>query len=111
MSRTGCCYDNAVMERFFWLLKQEWTNHCVFANIAAARASVFNYIEVFYNHERIHETLGYLTPEQYEAVNAPASKVAYRTQPGVRQWWATASQQNTRSVVLPLCAQDDPQPH
>ena len=61
--------------------------------------------------KRIHETLGYLTPEQYEAVNAPASKVAYRTQPGVRQWWATANQQNTRSVVLPLCAQDDTQPH
>ena len=76
MSRTGCCYDNAVMERFFWSLKQEWTNHCVYANIAAARASVFDYIEVFYNRERIHETLGYLTPEQYEAVNAPASKVA-----------------------------------
>ena len=61
--------------------------------------------------KRIHETLGYLTPEQYETVNAPASKVAYRTQPGVRQWWATANQQNTRSVVLPLCAQDDTQPH
>ncbi len=76
MSRTGCCYDNAVMERFFWSLKQEWTNHCVYASIAAARASVFDYIEVFYNRERIHETLGYLTPEQYEAVNAPASKVA-----------------------------------
>jgi len=76
MSRTGCCYDNAAMERFFWSLKQEWTNHCVYANIAAARASVFHYIEVFYNRERIHEVLGYLTPEQYEAVNAPESKVA-----------------------------------
>jgi putative transposase len=76
MSRTGCCYDNAAMERFFWSLKQEWTNHCVYENITAARASVFHYIEVFYNRERIHEALGYLTPEQYEAVNAPASKVA-----------------------------------
>jgi putative transposase len=76
MSRTGCCYDNAAMERFFWSLKQEWTNHCVYENIIDARASVFQYIEVFYNRERIHEALGYLTPEQYEAVNAPASKVA-----------------------------------
>ena len=76
MSRAGCCYDNAAMERFFWSLKQEWTNPCVYENIAAARASVFHYIEVFYNRERIHEVLGYVTPEQYEAVNAPASRVA-----------------------------------
>ncbi len=45
-------------------------------NLADARASVFRYIEVFYNRQRIHEALGYLTPQQYEAVNAPASKVA-----------------------------------
>ena len=76
MSRTGCCYDNAAMERFFWSLKKEWTNHCDYVNLADARASVFRYIEVFYNRQRIHEALGYLTPEQYEAVNAPASKVA-----------------------------------
>ncbi len=76
MSRTGCCYDNAAMERFFWSLKKEWTNHCDYVNLADARASVFRYIEVFYNRQRIHEALGYLTPEQYEAVNAPASRVA-----------------------------------
>ncbi len=76
MSRTGCCYDNAAMERFFGSLKQEWTNHCVYENITAARASVFQYIEVFYDRERIHAALGYMTPEQYEAINAPASKVA-----------------------------------
>ncbi len=76
MSRTGCCYDNAAMERFFWSLKQEWTNHCVYQNLTGARASVFHYIEVFYNRHRIHQALGYLTPEQYEAVHAPVSKVA-----------------------------------
>ena len=76
MSRTGCCYDNAAMERFFWSLKKEWTNHCDYVNLADARASVFHYIEVFYNRQRIHEALGYLTPEQYEAVHAPASRVA-----------------------------------
>jgi putative transposase len=73
MSRTGCCYDNAVMERFFWSLKHEWTNHENFQNLADARLSVFRYIETFYNPERLHQTLGYLTPNQFEAEHAPAS--------------------------------------
>lgn len=76
MSRTGCCYDNAVMERFFWSLKQEWTRHERYADLAAARSSVFQYIEVFYNRQRIHQALGYLTPDAYEAVHAPATNVA-----------------------------------
>lgn len=73
MSRSGCCYDNAAMERFFWSLKHEWTNHERFANLEEARLSVFKYIETFYNPTRIHQTLGYLSPNQYEAENAPAA--------------------------------------
>ena len=73
MSRRGCCYDNAVMERFFWSLKHEWTNHEQFANLEEARLSVFRYIETFYNPVRLHETLNYLSPDQFEADNAPAS--------------------------------------
>jgi putative transposase len=73
MSRSGCCYDNAAMERFFWSLKHEWTNHDTFANLEEARLSVFRYIETFYNPVRIHQTLGYLSPSQYEAENAPAT--------------------------------------
>ena len=73
MSRTGECYDNAVMERFFWSLKNEWTNHAEFADEAAARMSVFKYIETFYNSERIHQTLGYKTPNQFEAEYAPVA--------------------------------------
>jgi len=72
MSRRGNCYDNAVMERFFWSLKHEWTHHERFANLEEARLSVFRYIETFYNSQRIHETLGYLSPDDYEAENAPA---------------------------------------
>ena len=72
MSRTGCCYDNAVMERFFWSLKHEWTNHESYENLEAARLSVFKYIETFYNSQRLHQTLGYQTPNQFEAENAPA---------------------------------------
>jgi putative transposase len=72
MSRTGCCYDNAVMERFFWSLKHEWTNHHTYADLEAARLSVFKYIETFYNPLRLHQTLGYLSPNQFEAEHAPA---------------------------------------
>jgi putative transposase len=72
MSRTGCCYDNAAMERFFWSLKHEWTNHCSYADLEDARLSVFKYIETFYNSVRIHQTLGYRSPNQYEAEHAPA---------------------------------------
>jgi putative transposase len=66
MSRRGCCYDNAVMERFFWSLKQEWTNHESFADINEARLSVFRYIETFYNSRRLHQTLGYQSPNDFE---------------------------------------------
>jgi len=72
MSRTGNCYDNAVMERFFWSLKHEWTKHESFDNLEEARLSVFKYIETFYNRERIHQTLGYKSPDQYEAEYASA---------------------------------------
>ena len=68
MSRTGCCYDNAVMERFFWSLKHEWTNFCEYADLEEARQSVFEYIEAFYNSKRIHQTLGYKTPRQFEDI-------------------------------------------
>jgi putative transposase len=75
MSRTGCCYDNAVMERFFWSLKHEWTNRATYIDLDDARQSVFKYIETFYNSVRLHQTLGYLSPNQFEAEHAPA-KVA-----------------------------------
>ena len=66
MSHTGCCYDNAVMERFFWSLKQEWTNHRNYTDLQEAKLSVFQYIHTFYNSHRIHQTLGYRTPDQVE---------------------------------------------
>lgn len=72
MSRRGNCYDNAVAERFFWSLKHEWTKHHEYANLESARLSVFKYIEVFYNRQRLHQSLGYKTPEEFEADHAPA---------------------------------------
>lgn len=70
MSRTGCCYDNAVAERFFWSLKHEWTKFETYTDIESARWSVFKYIEAFYNSERIHQTLNYQTPNQFEENHA-----------------------------------------
>jgi putative transposase len=71
MSRTGDCYDNAVAERFFWSLKHEWTKHDSFADLEAARLSVFKYIETFYNPVRLHQSLGYKSPDKFEAEYAP----------------------------------------
>ena len=72
MSRTGNCYDNAVAERFFWSLKHEWTKHYEYADLEETRKSVFKYIDIFYNRQRLHQSLGYKTPEAFEAEHAPA---------------------------------------
>lgn len=66
MSRTGNCWDNAAMESFFGTLKQELVHRVTYATREEARASLFEYIEVFYNRQRLHSTLGYLSPVQYE---------------------------------------------
>lgn len=68
MSRTGCCYDNAVMERFFWSLKHEWTNHEQYADLQEAQLSLFRYIETFYNSDRIHQSLDYKSPNEHEQI-------------------------------------------
>ena len=67
MSRTGNCYDNAVVESFWGKLKTEMVYHQHFATMAQARAAVFDYIEVFYNRQRLHAAIGYVSPEQFEA--------------------------------------------
>lgn len=67
MSRRGNCYDNAVMESFFKTLKSELVDHEKYQTRQAARQSIFEYIEVFYNRQRRHSALGYLSPEAFEA--------------------------------------------
>lgn len=64
MSRTGNCWDNAVAESFFATLKKELINRHSWRNLARLRAALFDYIEVFYNRERLHSTLNYKTPIQ-----------------------------------------------
>jgi transposase InsO family protein len=67
MSRTGNCYDNAVLESFWGKLKTECVYHEKYATRAEARLSIFEYIEVFYNRVRRHSSLGYVSPEAFEA--------------------------------------------
>jgi transposase InsO family protein len=67
MSRRGNCYDNAVMESFFGTLKTELVYHEHYATREAARASLFEYMEVFYNRCRLHSSLDYQSPEAFEA--------------------------------------------
>lgn len=67
MSRKGNCHDNAVAESFFSNLKNEVMHDRLFASREEARAVVNNYIEVYYNRQRLHQTLGYQTPVAVEA--------------------------------------------
>ena len=69
MSRRADCWDNAPMESFFASLKKELVQDADFATRAEARAAVVEYIEVFYNNQRRHSSLGYVAPAEYERKN------------------------------------------
>ena len=66
MSRKGNCWDNAPIERFFSSLKREWTGDQLYRTRQAAIADVREYVAVYYNSRRLHSTLGYQTPMDYE---------------------------------------------
>ena len=66
MSGKGQCWDNAPMESFFATLKKELTHGETYATRAEARASLFEYIEAFYNRVRRHSSPGYKSPVEYE---------------------------------------------
>lgn len=66
MSAKGNAYDNAVAESFFSTLKNELVHHCDFHTRETARMAIFEYIEIFYNRQRRHQTLGYVSPVQFE---------------------------------------------
>ena len=65
MSRKGNCWDNAVAENFFKILKSELINQTHYHSIFQAKNDVFEFIEIWYNRKRIHSYLDYQTPEQY----------------------------------------------
>ncbi len=77
MSRKGNCWDNAVMESFFGTLKQELLQHHRFATRDEAEQAIVEYISVFYNQQRRHSTLDYLTPAEYETSHVAGGVSSY----------------------------------
>jgi putative transposase len=70
MSRRGDCWDNAVTESFLGTLKTELVNRSSWPNRRAARDAIVGYIEAFYNPSRLHSSLGYLSPIEFERIHA-----------------------------------------
>ena len=70
MSRTGNCWDNAVAESFFATLKKELIHRYRWPERRDAQNAIAEYIEVFYNNRRIHSSIGYVSPADYEALNS-----------------------------------------
>jgi len=70
MSASGNCYDNAVVESFFGMLKREWIRKYRYTTRDEAKLEVFNYIECFYNRKRRHGYLGYVSPNDFELAHS-----------------------------------------
>ena len=68
MSRKGDCWDNAVAESFFATLKKEYVYNVIFKTRVDAKLSIFDYIEAWYNQERIHSYLGDMAPNKFEKI-------------------------------------------
>ena len=69
MSRKGNCYDNAKSESFFSTLKNELVHRLEYQTRKEAILSIFEWIEVFYNRKRIHSSIGYQSPVDFENIN------------------------------------------
>ena len=65
MSRKGNCYDNAAMESFFHTLKTEWLHPLKITTKEKTKLRIFDYFEIFYNRNRIHSALGYISPVEF----------------------------------------------
>lgn len=74
MSRKGDCFDNAVVESFFGNLKNEMVHHCRFQTREEARAAIFDYVELFYNRQRAHATLEFVSPVDYEELRSDVTQ-------------------------------------
>ena len=71
MSGVGQCWDNAPVESFFASLKRELVHDEMYATREQARASIFEYVEVFYNRVRRHSSLGFVSPDEFERTHNP----------------------------------------
>ena len=68
MSGKGNCYDNAAMESFFKTLKTELVRWERYETRDEAKKSIFEYVEIYYNRKRMHSSLGYMSPEEFEKI-------------------------------------------
>jgi putative transposase len=75
MSRAGDCYDNAMIEAFFSSYKSECVTQTTYPTRVAARSAAFDYIEIFYNRQRRHSALNYLSPEAFEKHHEEQTKI------------------------------------
>lgn len=82
MSRKGNCHDNAVAESFFSNLKNEMTHHGIYATRDEAKLAIADYIEVYYNRQRLHQTLRYSTPVEFEARHEKCAHLNRPPNPG-----------------------------
>ena len=76
MNGVGTWYDNAPMESFFGTLKSEWTHHRMYRTRDEARGDLFYYIEAFYNRRRLHSSIDYMSPANYEQLYHQGSAIA-----------------------------------
>ena len=76
MSRKGDCWDNSVVESFFGTLKQERVQWRHYQTREEARKDVLQYITMFYNSQRLHSYVGYMSPNQYEVKMAELKKAS-----------------------------------
>jgi transposase InsO family protein len=76
LSRVGQCWDNSVAESWFATYKTELIYHRAWPTISQLRTATFDYIEVFYNRQRRHSSLGGLSPARYEQSRQPAAAQA-----------------------------------
>jgi putative transposase len=70
VGRTGQCWDNALAESFFATIKRELLDTTTWPTRAVARTAIFDFIESWYNSHRLHSSLGYLSPAEYETTHA-----------------------------------------
>ncbi len=75
MSRKGNCWDNAVSENFFGIIKKEYIYRTTFETRSQAQLGIFDFIEAWYNNCRIHSKLGYLIPNEFERSDIDLSVV------------------------------------
>lgn len=102
MGRTGICWDNAAAESFFASLKKELVHRTVFPTQAKARTAIAEYIEVFYNRQRLHSSLGYRTATGPPRKRRPTTTRSSKPPKSAGQHSRKSSRPVRKSVATPM---------